>query len=132
MKRVISLIGSFLFVAVMFANMVVAQPKFDPKERAQKSTKAMIEKLSLNKEQGEKIGEINLKYAEKMQEIFKKGKGNRDQMRSSMQTMRKDQEAEIKKVLTEEQYKKYQAWQKERRQQQGQRGQGRGQGQGRR
>ena len=71
---------------------------FNPEERAQKETARMTTELTLSEAQVLKVGEVNLKYANKTSELFKAE--DRTQMREQMQTLRAEKAEEIKKYLT--------------------------------
>lgn len=77
-----------------------------PEEMAKKQTEQMTTDLGLDESQTTTIGEINLKYAQKRNEIRKQGSGDRNAMRENMTKMNDECKAEMKKVLTEEQYQK--------------------------
>ncbi|MCB0521520.1 MAG: DUF4890 domain-containing protein [Lewinellaceae bacterium] len=77
----------------------------DPVQRAEKQTMTMKEKLSLSEKQTEKVREINLKYANKMKETRAANQdGDRSAMRETMTKLRQDQDAELKGVMTSEQF----------------------------
>ncbi|WP_430933553.1 DUF4890 domain-containing protein [Saccharicrinis sp. 156] len=95
-----------------------------PEDMAKKQTERMKEDLGLTDKQTTKIQSINLKYANKQQELRKNASGDREAMRESMKTIRDERMTELKKVLTEEQVEKLVAQEKERMQNRGQ-GQGR-------
>jgi len=84
-------------------------------ERAEKQTELQAEKLQLNEEQREAMHDINLKYARKVEELRQGGRSFRTMRK--IKALRKDKEKEIKEVLTDEQYKEYQALQEEMRNQ---------------
>lgn len=82
----------------------------DPMQRAEKQTKMMVDSLSLSSKQAEKVKDINMKYAEKQQQIRNSTQdGDWDKMRASMDSVRIAQDAEIKSVLTKSQYEQWQA-----------------------
>ncbi len=100
-----------------------------PEEMAKKQTERMKEDLALNADQEVKVGEINLKFINKQKDLRKNASSDRTAMREAMKTVRNERKAEMKKVLTEEQYKKMLAKDKEMMQKRKQgRGQGKGQG----
>ncbi len=80
----------------------------DPAQRAQQQTTMMTDSLSLSAKQAEKVKAINLKYANKSKEARSNSDGDRDKMKASMETIRTEQNAELKKVLTQEQYDRWQ------------------------
>jgi len=124
MKR----LGFFLLFAIVFATVSVAQNRgmgnVDPKEMAQRQTEELKKALNLNKDQEKKVLALNQKSAEQMsalREEMMSGGGDREAMREKMTKFREEQTAEMKKILTEDQYKKYEKYLEERR---GMRGQG--------
>ncbi len=91
----------------------------DPVERANQQTAQMTEKLSLSTKQSEKVGEINLKYANKLKEVVD-GMGEDSDwsaMRETIKGIRMEQNEEMKTVLTTAQMEQWQKIQEERRSQ---------------
>ena len=75
-------------------------------DRAEKLTEWMKANLKLTAEQVAPVQEINLKYANKMDDLRKSSQGRR----GKMQTLKKDnkaKDAELKKILTADQFKTY-------------------------
>lgn len=121
-------LGFLVLFAILFASVGMAQNRmsnFDPKEMAKRQTDELTKALSLNKDQEKKVLDLNLKAAEKMSALRDEamnGGGDRDAMREKMMKSREEQNKEMKKILTEAQYKKYEKYLEERRG--GMRGQG--------
>lgn|SRR5680860_1531647 len=118
-----------LLVAIVFGTTVsMAQNRgnVDPKERATEQTKELKETLGLDKDQEKKVYDLNLKAGNEMAEMRKdmQGGGDRDAMREKMTKSREAQNKEMKKILTEDQYKKYEKYLEERRARRGQGGGG--------
>ena len=90
-----------------------------PEERANKQTAMMADSLTLSDAQKEKIAEVNLKYAKKLSaarmEARENADGDRSAMRTMMRTMRTEQNTELKKYLTTEQFTKWEKIETERR-----------------
>ncbi|MBS3944983.1 MAG: hypothetical protein KGZ42_05750 [Melioribacter sp.] len=108
-----------LFVlALLFTvslSVVIAQPRFDPKERA----KELKERLKLDDKQTKQVEDIYAKQSEQMQGMFNSS-GDREQMRDQMMKLREETNKKIEKILTGKQkaeYKKYQEEMQARRQQ---------------
>jgi Spy/CpxP family protein refolding chaperone len=104
------------------------QGNYDPVKIAKKQTANLKEVLGLSGDQETKVYEILLKGANKiaeMREEMRSGNGSREEMRANFTKLRKEQSQEMKKVLTEEQYKKYEKYLEGKRAQRG-RGQGKG------
>ncbi len=74
---------------------------------AKQQTKWMVEELSLDDAQAEKVSAINLNFTNQMFSAREKHMGDRDAMQAEMKKYRKEKEAELKKVLTEDQFKLY-------------------------
>ncbi|MCL3780043.1 hypothetical protein EMN47_06535 [Prolixibacteraceae bacterium JC049] len=91
---------------------VLAQ-KQSPEERAKKELAWMTKELKLNETQVKKVEAISKTFNTKMKDLRKSG--DRSQMRDAFMKMRDDRNKELQKVLTEDQYKKYQTLLKERR-----------------
>lgn len=75
----------------------------DPTQRMEK----MIKDLDLNEQQAADFRKIEAEYREKMKVEREQAKSDRENMREKMQTMKENRNAEIKKILTEEQYTKF-------------------------
>lgn len=100
----------------------------DPAQRAEKQTEMMAEKCALSEAQTAKVREVNLRFAQKMKDFRAANPdADRDAMRAQMQTLRAEQDAELKVFLTDEQWE---LWQKARAEQRSQRGGGEKQGSG--
>jgi len=126
-------LGLLLLSVFVFATVTMAQNQgprnFDPKEMAKRQTEELTKTLDLNKDQAKKVLELNTKMGEKRSTMFQEmrnGGGDREAMREKMTKIQEEQNAEMKKILTEDQYKKYEKYLEERR---AQRGQGRPGGQ---
>ena len=79
-----------------------------PEERASKLTAKMKEKLNLSGDQESSVAEINLKYAKQNQSLVETGGRNLRTARQ-VQSVMKQKDAELKKVLNNDQYQQYQA-----------------------
>jgi hypothetical protein len=79
-----------------------------PAERAKAQTAMMKTKLGLSEAEAAKVAPINLKYAEKMEPIIKGTEGPLIRMKS-MRGVEEAKEAELKGVLTADQYTKFEA-----------------------
>lgn len=110
--------------------------RMSPEDMSKRQTERMVKQLKLDEAQTVKVQAINLDFSEKMKTAFESAQDDRSSMRSKMETIRNEKNAELKTVLTEEQYKKYledektQMEERKSRQANGTRGQGRGQSRG--
>ena len=125
MKIVCKILPLVLFF-VSLATFSIAQRgnwNADPEVRAKEETAMMTEKLSLSAKQAEKVGEINLKYANKTKEARDANKeGDWSAMRETMMKIRTEQNDELKKIMTAAQFEQWQKIQEERRSQRQERG----------
>lgn len=116
-----------LFTSLLIAVAVIAsyaQPpqgggqgrRMDPEQMAKFQTDQMVEDLKLNDKQKTEVQAINVKYSKKMGEIFQAGggQGNWEANRKKMDEMNTQKNAELKKVFTADQYKKYEELEKQR------------------
>jgi len=111
MKKSIK-ISLVAFFAVLLSTAVFAQRGHgdkNPEQRAEKITKHMTESLNLSEAQTAKVKAIHLKYGERMKAMrSQQTEDDRSKKRAAMEKVRADRDAEIKTVLTEEQYQKFQ------------------------
>jgi hypothetical protein len=77
-----------------------------PEERAQFQTDYMNESLSLQDDQRSKVHDINIKYAEKMQEAYEAPTKKQAKLQS-MKRINAEKEAELKLILSADQYATY-------------------------
>jgi HD-GYP domain-containing protein (c-di-GMP phosphodiesterase class II) len=84
-----------------------------PEDRAKQITSMMKEQLKLNADQEKKAYAINLKYAQKNEEV-RKIKDEATQ-KKTVQTNNKDRDKELQGVFTADQFKAYQKLLEERR-----------------
>ncbi len=112
MKKTLFLTLSFLF-AMFLA--VGAQPP-SAEEMAKMQTDEMKSSLNLSADQLTKVDAINLKYAKKISEMFQQGPpSDFEEVRKKIEEIEKAKRAELEKVLTADQLKKYDQMQEERR-----------------
>lgn len=95
---------------------------------AKRQTEQMTKSLSLTDDQKSKVEAINLKYAKKQDNAFKSNKEEKQARREEMKKNHEAKDAELKGVLSSEQYVKYQEKQQERKNKAGERGEKRQKG----
>ena len=126
MKR----ISFLLAVLLMMGGMVMAQgPRrggqdMDPKTRAERMTERMAKEYSLNEDQKQQLQEVNLAWVQKMaanqggrskdNKAAKMTKEEREKKMAEMKKSREDYDAQLKKIMTKEQYDSYVKKQAER------------------
>jgi methionine-rich copper-binding protein CopC len=79
-----------------------------PEKRAQMQTDYLKTQLQLDDAQTQKIGAINLKYAQQMDPVLK-GNGSKLSKLRTAKKINSQKEAEYREVLSKEQFEKYQA-----------------------
>jgi len=87
-----------------------------PEQRAKLQTDLMKSKLALTPEQTATIGAMNEKYAQRMEPIIKGSEGPFTKMRQ-MKQVSEAKEAELKTILSPDQFQKYLAEKEEMREQ---------------
>lgn len=112
--------AGILLIALMLGSMFsMAQNRQNatPEEMAKKQTADIKEKCGLDKDQEKKVYEMSLKSGKEMAKMRKEmqGGGDRDAMREKMGKMRDEQNKEMKKILSADQYEKYEKYLEERR-----------------
>lgn len=84
-------------------------------ERATNSAQKMKTKLGLDDAQTAKIHDINLRIAQKNDAIRDNTSLSREQKMAQLKETQTARNAQYKEVLTPDQYTKYEAWEKEKR-----------------
>lgn len=92
---------------ISFTNAQMRQGMPNPEERAKRLTEMLRTELKLNDNQLKKVSDILLKYSKKIDTLRNKVK-NREEMFEIMKNNQTEQDNEMKKVLTKEQFKTYQ------------------------
>lgn len=87
-----------------------------PGERASLQTELMKSKLALTAEQTQAVADLNLKYANRMEPIIK-GSSNSLSKMFQMRKINNGKETELKRILSPEQWEKFDASRDEMRQQ---------------
>ncbi|MBN2636668.1 MAG: hypothetical protein JXR61_10395 [Prolixibacteraceae bacterium] len=114
---------AFLLVAVLIGTTVAmaqnrgGQRQFDPEEMAKRQTEEFKTELELNDTQAEKMEKVLLKSYNEMTTLRQEmtGEEDRTKMREKMTEWRANQQKELKKILTDEQFAKYEKLMEERR-----------------
>lgn len=114
MKKM-SVLLMFLF---LMSAMGMAQPRdFDPEDLAKRQTAQLKEELDLNEDQEKKVYDLNLESTKKMSKLREEMQsgGGFEGMREKMTEIREEQNKNMKEILTEKQWAKYEKYQEERR-----------------
>lgn len=112
-KVIILFIASFMLVlSKISAQSTLKELPAD--ERAKMLTEKMTGSLKLDSVQVIKVGDINLKYARKMDPVINSN-GSRMSKFKAFREINQEKEAELRKVLSKEQFGQYQKMQEEMR-----------------
>ena len=108
-----------LVAGLFFSLTACAKPQgprgnFSPEDMAKRQTEMIQKATGIDDATAKKVQEINLKYSKIIRDMREKS-DDREAMREEMGKIREKRDAEIKALLTDEQYKKYQAQQEEMR-----------------
>ena len=114
---------AFLLVVVLIGTTVAmaqnrgGQRQFNPEEMAKRQTEQFKTELKLNDTQAEKMEKVLQASYKEMSTLREEMRGEEDRtkMREKMTEWRTDQQKEIKKILTDEQFVKYEKLMEERR-----------------
>lgn len=114
MKKLILSLFAMVCTTIAFAQFPGGQmPEFKPEEMAKHMTDRLKDSLQVNEDQYKKLYDINLKQANEMKEMMDKMmQGEQPEFnRDAMQKRQEAQNAAIKAILTEDQYKRYEEMQ---------------------
>jgi protein CpxP len=101
-----------LMIIALLASMTVAaqaqeKDRKTPQERAKLRTEHMTKELELSPEQQAKVEAINLKYADRVEAVRAEREAERTAKREAAEAMHAAHDAEMKAVLTADQYTKW-------------------------
>jgi Spy/CpxP family protein refolding chaperone len=98
-----------LWVLMLSSTVFAQQPGgggMSAEDRARRQTDMMKDELKLNQDQEKKVYAINLKYSDKMKDV--RQIADTSARRKSFESLNKQKDEELKKVLTADQFKSYQ------------------------
>ncbi len=104
MKRVKLICAAIFSIALLTTTATAQQSEKSIEEIVTLRTQSLDEQLDLSDEQAVEVYNISLKYAKKAQEL-KNSSASRREKYKTFQADAKAQEADMKKVLTSEQFK---------------------------
>ncbi len=122
MKQIKSIAATIVLALIFVPGFTMAQGggqgngggNNDPEQMAKRQTEVMNTQLQLTQEQMPKIEQMNLETSKKMVDLRAQYQGNRDEMRPKMMEIMNARDAELKKILTPEQYDKWVKYRAER------------------
>ena len=115
MKKALFLTFTALFALFLAVNAQPGGPPPSPEEMAKMETEQMKSSLNLSGDQLTRVEAINLKYAQKMGEMFQQGPpSDFAEMQKKMEEIQKAKRADLEKVLTPDQLKTYDQMMEER------------------
>jgi hypothetical protein len=107
MLAMIAVSAAFVVPSVRAADLEALKDT-TPKERAAAQTMMLKSKLDLTGAQTPKVAAINMKYAERMEPIIKGSQGPLMKARAA-KGVEAEKEAELRRVLTPDQFQKFEA-----------------------
>ena len=128
-KSLVAFLFSFLLVTIAVEQADAqrrggrgGQGPIEPEEIAKNRTEQMHEIMTLTDAQKEKVSELNLAYAKKMQDLRTGRSGDRRQVGQALRTMNEEWDKELKALVSEAQWEKWTAHIQEQRQNRRRRG----------
>ncbi|MDN5202391.1 hypothetical protein QQ008_13475 [Fulvivirgaceae bacterium BMA10] len=115
MKNIkITALTLFVFGLMIQTSYAQNRQRLTPEERSERETSQIFASITtLSEEQKDQVKEISLKYSKSMSETMQNNRGDREAMRSAMQSLRSEKDKELKEVFTEEQFAQYEKLRKE-------------------
>lgn len=116
MKSIFRLVAmqAFVFTLSYAALAQPGGPPPSPEEMAKRQTTHLAEELDLDDAQKAKLQEINLAFAQKLEAMREEGRDHREAMREKRETVQKERVAQLKEVLSEEQFKAFEEMKSDR------------------
>ncbi len=112
MKNVRTVLAAFAVLFAVAGTQAQELKKATPNRAAMKAAKESVDaELQLTPEQKTKMDAIRKKYVEKARDLKS---GEREERRKQMMALHDERDAEVKSILTEEQYKKFIEFRKKR------------------
>ena len=127
MKRVTKMLLLGLLVGTAATSFVYAQDRPEKGDRAERLDAVMTEKLALDQNQQTAVADINARFRQQARAARTTHADNRPATRQAVRALNQRREAELKEVLTSDQWTRYgqlkSEWQEQRRQRRGAPGQ---------
>ena len=110
MKKLNLLLSLFLLTTTM----LLAQnyKRKTPEEKAKKYTDELLAQIPLEKEQEEKVFQVNVLVSKQFDSLYTV-KPEQNELRKAYAFIFKSRDAEFKKIMTKEQFLRYDDWQRE-------------------
>lgn len=116
MRKITLLTIVFLFLATLSVCAQRQGQRATPKEQAVRMVERMDKELKLTDKQKADLKTWYEASFQKRSEAAKKGQGDKEAMRKAMKENRENADAQLKKILTADQYKKHKENEEKRRQ----------------
>ncbi|MBS1582933.1 MAG: hypothetical protein JST66_12095 [Bacteroidetes bacterium] len=104
MKKLMTSLALTVLIAGSAAAQAPGREQKTPEERAQQQTELMTKHLGLTPEQVPQVKAINLKYVDRFSELRGRPRGEESGKKEAVKDLREQRNAELKAVLTPEQY----------------------------
>ena len=116
-NRLLSAVAVLLWLLAATASFALQPPRGPqqtPEQRAQHMTEKMVNGLGLNDKQAQAVEEINLRYAQKIDEARRNPNASRTQKFDRIEELFRQKDNELKGVLTKEQFDRFKVKQDEK------------------
>lgn len=123
MKKFLFLTATLCILLTVGINAQQKGPRerMTPEQQATRTVERLNQELKLTDAQQKDLKKMFTESFKKREETFQKNKENRENMRTQMQKNREETDAQLKKILTTEQYKTYKENEEKRQQERHQR-----------
>ncbi|MDR2130393.1 MAG: hypothetical protein LBP56_04390 [Odoribacteraceae bacterium] len=132
--KTVTLVLSAMLAFTLNATAQQGGQRMSPEEMLKRRVETVKKELKLTGEQEKQVTTLFRETQKKQAELFQNGGGreNREANREKFQKLQEEENAGMKKILTEEQFKSYTAFLEKQRKEREERMRSRGQGQGQR
>lgn len=126
MKKILFLTTTFVMLLALGVSAQQRGPRerMTPEQQAERRVEFLNKELKLTEAQQKELKTWFTESVKKREEAFQKNRDNREGMRAQMEKDREATDAQLKKVLTAEQYKTYRTNEEKRQKEWQQRGPG--------
>ena len=80
---------------------------FDPEQMAERRAERMSQELDLDEERTKQVKELFFSCSEKQSQVREENGGDREAMRAAMREINEEQDKELQKILSEEEWNKW-------------------------
>lgn len=115
MKNLITAMFLFFSITLIAQEPNSPRAEMSNEEMATLGAKRLAMQLDLNAQQEEELKTFYVKQMDARRKLMEKSKGERDEMKKERMEMNEEQKEELREILTDEQYVKWEQLQEKRR-----------------